>query len=43
MVLPKVTTTERGNLVGVTNGSIIYNTTTNKTQVWTGSAWVNLH
>ena len=43
MVLPKVTTTERGNLLGVTNGSIIYNTTTNKTQVWTGSAWVNLH
>tara|TARA_X000000368_G_scaffold9538_1_gene7566 strand:- start:2230 stop:4101 length:1872 start_codon:yes stop_codon:yes gene_type:complete len=43
MVLPKVTTTERGNLVGVTAGSMIYNTTTNKTQVWNNTAWVNLH
>ena len=43
MVLPKVTTTERGNLVGVTAGSMIYNTSTNKTQVWNNTAWVNLH
>ena len=27
-ILPKVTTTQRGNLVGVHTGSIIYNTTT---------------
>ena len=41
-ILPKVTTTQRGNLVGVHTGSIIYNTTTAKFQGYNGS-WVDLH
>ena len=43
MILPKVTTTERGNLNAVTNGSIIYNTSTNKFQGRANGAWVDLH
>ena len=43
MIMPRVTTTERGNLNGVINGSIIYNTTTNKFQGRAGGAWVDLH
>ena len=43
MLPPKLTTTERGNLAGLAAGAIIYNTTTNKLQVYNGSAWQNLH
>ena len=39
MILPKVTTTERGNLTGLVSGAFIYNTTLNKLQVYNGSAW----
>ena len=39
MIPPKVTTTERGNLAGVVAGALIYNTNTNKLQVYNGSAW----
>ena len=43
MIPPKVSTTQRGNLSGVVSGAIIYNTSTNKLQVFNGSTWVNLH
>ena len=39
MYPPKVTNTERGNLLGLTAGAMIYNTSTNKLQVYNGSAW----
>ena len=39
MVPPKVTTTQRGNLTGLIAGAMIYNTSLNKLQVYTGSAW----
>ena len=46
---PKVNSTSRGNLSGVTSGDIIYNTTANKLQVYVGTGaynvanWQNLH
>ena len=40
---PPYTTTERDALSSVTSGSIIYNTTTNKLQVYNGSSWIDLH
>ena len=43
MIPPKVTTTERGNLTDLQAGAIIYNTSTNKLQVYNGSSWANLH
>ena len=43
MYPPKITTTQRGNLVSVTAGAMIYNKTTNKMQVYNGSSWVNMH
>lgn len=46
-ILPKLTppytTNERDALSSVTAGSIIYNTTTNKLQVYNGSSWIDLH
>ena len=39
MVVPKVTTTERGNLQNLTTGALIYNTTLNKLQVRTNAGW----
>lgn len=39
MILPKVTTSQRNGFSGVTAGSLIYNTTTNKLQVFNGSSW----
>jgi hypothetical protein len=41
IVPPKLTTVERDALP-VLVGGIIYNTTTNTTQQWNGSAWVDL-
>ena len=40
---PPYTTTERDALSSVTAGSIIYNTTTSKLQVYNGSSWIDLH
>ena len=39
MVPPKVTTAERGNLADVVAGAMIYNTSLDKLQVYTGSSW----
>ena len=39
MVPPKVSTTQRGNLTGLVAGAMIYNTSDNKLQVYTGSSW----
>tara|TARA_S200000501_G_C20840222_1_gene751241 strand:- start:46 stop:2379 length:2334 start_codon:yes stop_codon:yes gene_type:complete len=39
MILPKVTATERGNLVGLSSGAIIYNTNTGKLNFYNGSSW----
>ena len=46
MILPRVSTSERGSLrdgqtasTTLLSGSIIYNTTLNKIQVYTGSGW----
>ena len=39
MVIPKVTTSERGNLSGLVSGAFIYNTSVNKLQVYNGSSW----
>ena len=38
MLPPKVTTSGRGNLQHVVAGALIYNTSTNKLQVFNGSA-----
>ena len=43
MIPPKVTTSQRNSLNGVVAGAMIYNTSTNKLQVFNGSSWVNLH
>ena len=43
MIPPKVSTSGRGNLQNVVSGAIIYNTSTNKLQVFNGSSWVNLN
>jgi len=47
MYPPQVTQTQRDNLVGVTNGAVIYNTSAGggngKLQVRSGGAWVDLH
>ena len=49
MIPPKVDTTQRAALVDVVSGSIIYNTTANKLQVYVGTGaynvanWENLH
>ena len=39
MLPPKVSTSGRGNLQNVVAGAVIYNTSTNKLQVYNGSAW----
>ena len=39
MYPPQVNDTQRGNLAGVAAGAVIYNTTSNKLQVYNGSAW----
>ena len=45
MLPPKITTTERNNITSgnLYPGAIIYNTTTNKLQVYNSSSWVDLH
>ena len=39
---PKITTTQRGNLSGLVAGAMIYNTTDNRVEVYTGSSWKQL-
>ena len=39
MIPPKVSNTQRGNLVGVIAGAMIYNTSTNRLQFYDGSGW----
>ena len=41
MLPPKITTTQRGNLTGVTDGALIYNTDGNQLQVYIGG-WVGI-
>ena len=50
MIPPKVTTAQRDVFIDgqtgaatTSSGAVIYNTTLNKLQVYTGSAWENLH
>lgn len=38
--LPEITSTQRDTLTDVTAGTEIFNVTTDKTEVWTGSIWV---
>jgi len=42
-LFPSYTTTDRGNLSNVVNGTVIYNTTDNKFQGYANGAWVDLH
>ena len=50
VVFPNLTISERDDLaapvnggISTSSGSVIYNTTSNKLQVYTGSSWVDLH
>jgi hypothetical protein len=42
-LFPSYTTTDRGNLSNIQNGTVIYNSTTNKFQGYANGAWVDLH
>jgi hypothetical protein len=43
-IMPRLTTTERGNLAGIESGAVIYNMSTSKLQVYAGSAgWQDLN
>ena len=39
VILPKVSTSDRNSLQNLVSGAVIYNTSTNKMQVYNGSAW----
>ena len=43
MVLPRITTTQRGTIATNVDGMVIYNTSTNKYQGRANGAWVDLH
>ena len=45
MLPPKITTSDRNNIPSgnLQAGALIYNTSTNKVQVYNGSSWVDLH
>jgi hypothetical protein len=40
---PRMTTAERDAITAPPNGTILYNTTTNKLQVRAAGSWVDLH
>jgi len=42
VVLGSYTTTQRDALTGLTAGTLIYNSTTNKHQFYTGTSWTDL-
>ena len=43
-IMPRLTTTERGNLAGIESGAVIYNMSTSKLQVYTGATgWQDLN
>jgi len=42
MLPPKITTDQRGNLTGVTDGALIYNTDGNQLQVYISGGWVGI-
>lgn len=42
VVLGSYTTTQRDTLTGLAAGTIIYNSTANKHQFYTGTSWINL-
>ena len=39
MLPPQVTTTQRNNLVGLVAGALVYNTSLNRLELYTGSSW----
>lgn len=41
--VPVMSTATRDSVAGLTNGLIIYNTTTNKFQGYAGGVWVDFH
>ena len=41
--LPRLSISERDNLVGLIGGEMIFNTTLDKLQVYNGAEWINLH
>mgnify|MGYP001183876977 CR=1 FL=1 len=41
MLPPRISTTQRNALTGLVSGALIYNTSTNKLQVYDGSGWDN--
>lgn len=41
--LPRITNTERDNLIDLEGGEMIYNTSENKLQLFNGSIWIDLH
>jgi len=43
MYPPKVTTSQKSALTGVTGGALIYNTSNDKLEVYNGSSWVQLN
>lgn len=43
VVFPNIDNTTRNGIGLTPSGSVIFNTTTSKLQVWTGTAWADLH
>ena len=39
MLPPQVTTTQRNNLTGLVAGAMVYNTSLNRLELYTGSSW----